>query len=357
MRTLQRLWPVTLIAVVGCSSEDTSGADGSGSDGGIPGAEGDAESSGSMSNGNTTAETADGSEGTQTGIATSASSSDEGTTGSATDSTSSGGSGDSESDAGSSTGAPTQMCECAPGLDDGIFVLSDDAELWKFIPSDLSFEMVGDVACDGQNSTFSMAVDRLGFAWIMFQNDAIWKVDITDTTNCVDPGYVPGQMGVNKFGMAFVSQSLQDPCDRLYGNTWNGQGGFGEGEDIGTFLSVDPQDGTLSTIGPTDYNGAELTGTQDGRTFLFAGSPGKLIEVDKATGQELDSTELGLNLTNAFAFAFFEGDFYFFTEANNNASRVDHLDPDTGEIDRIVQTAPIRVVGAGVSTCVSVVPQ
>ncbi|MBK7825836.1 hypothetical protein [Nannocystis sp.] len=253
-------------------------------------------------------------------------------------------------------------------LDDGIFVLSDDAEMWKFFPETKQFEMLGAFNCGGMNGTFSMAVDRLGFAWVMFNNPQgdIWKVDVTNVAKCMDPGYNQGQLGVNYFGMAFVSNSESDQCDKLYGNTFNGIGGFGEGPNLGDFLTVDPDTLILSKIAKTKFNGAELTGTGDGRTFMFGGvNPSKLVEVDKANGQFIDEIPLpNLPLTNAFAFSFFAGDFYMFTEsANPSVSKVTQFDYDDSDMNgkqdltTIVAAAPIRIVGAGVSTCAPFAPQ
>jgi hypothetical protein len=74
---------------------------------------------------------------------------------------------------------------------------------------------------------------------------------------------------------------------------------------------------------------------------------------------------LGIPLTNAFAFAFFAGDFYFFTESGGpgSKSKVTHLDYDDSDnngiqdITMINPMAPIRIVGAGVSTCAPFLPQ
>jgi hypothetical protein len=215
-------------------------------------------------------------------------------------------------------------------------------------------------------NTFSMAVDRLGFAWVMFNDPAgeIWKIDVTDPTNCIDPGYNPNQQGVGYFGMAFVSENVNNQCDRLYGNTFDGGLlGFTEGPNFGNFLSVDPQSLLVNIISPTNFNGAEMTGTGDGRVFSFGGVPSKLVERNKVTGAALSTFPLNnLPLTNAFAFAFFGGDFYFFTEANALNSKVTHLDYDDSDNDgqqqltTVNMNAPIRIVGAGVSTCAPFLP-
>jgi hypothetical protein len=268
------------------------------------------------------------------------------------------------------TGGP-EPCACPDievPLDDGIFVLSDNSELWKFRPDDNSFAMLGAFNCNGNTSTFSMAVDRLGFAWVMVNSPQgdIYKVDVTNPQNCIDPGYNPGQMGVGYFGMAFVSNSQFDQCDSLYGNTFNGVGGFSEGPNIGDFLNLDPNTLQITKISKSNFNGAEMTGTGDGRVFSFGGVPSKLIERDKANGNVISTFPLNnLPLTNAFAFSFFAGDFYFFTESNLNplfSSKVTHLDYDDSDMDgqqqltTVVMNAPIRIVGAGVSTCAPFIP-
>jgi hypothetical protein len=262
-------------------------------------------------------------------------------------------------------------CPCADvevPLDNGIFVLSDDAELYKYLPDENSFEKLGDIGC-GMPNTFSMAVDRAGFAWVMFDppTGAIRKVDVTNPANCTDPGYVPGQMGIQRFGMAFVTKDQFNTCDQLYGNTYNGIGGFGEGPNAGTFLTVDPESLMVENLGSTTFNGAELTGTGDGRTFMFGGvNPAKLVEVNKETGEYIETIPLGnLDLTFAFAFAFFAGDFYFFTESGGpgSNSKVTHFDYDDSDNNGIQDltvvnaNAPIRIVGAGVSTCAPFLPQ
>ncbi len=268
------------------------------------------------------------------------------------------------------TGEPVEPCACPEievPLDDGIFVLSDNSEIYKFFPESNTFEALGAFNCGGMTDTFSMAVDRLGFAWVMFNNPQgeIWKVDLTNVANCTDPGYNQGQGGVNYFGMAYVSNSESDQCDQLYGNTFDGFGGFDEGLNIGDFITVDPNTLAVSKLGKTNFNGAELTGTGDGRAFMFGGvNPAKLVEVNKLNGQFVNTLPLpGLNLTNAFAFAFFAGDFYFFTEsANPLLSKVTHMDYDDSDGDgkqqltTVVNQAPIRIVGAGVSTCAPFIP-
>lgn len=267
------------------------------------------------------------------------------------------------------TGGET-TCPCAPKLD-LIYVLSDDRELWTYDPAQNVFAMVGALGCPTRDGTFSMGVGRDGKAWVQTstaQGDAsagdLFILDVNDPGNCTDPGYQPGANGWQHFGMGFVSNSADDPCDRLYGQHWDGgNGGFTEGPNFGKLGVFDPVALQVDTVGAFDYNGAELTGTGDGRLYAFGGAPSaKLIQFDKTGAQVLETVPFAdFPLTSAFAFAFWGGDFYFFTEGGFPASKVTKLDYDGSDgggmaLTTVNTSAPILIVGAGVSTCAPVLP-
>jgi hypothetical protein len=290
---------------------------------------------------------------------TTAATTTQGTTSEATTTTSTGG--PDTTDTGAVEACPCPDLEVA--LDDGIFVLSKTAELWKYFPGKNEFTLLGSIDCGLAPSTFSMGVDRQGSAWVQFSDLQIRKVDVTDPAACSDPGFMPGQDGIQNFGMAFVSNSADDKCDRLYGNHYNL---VAEGDMVSEFFSVDPVTLALVQLGKSDYGRAEVTGTGDGRAFLFAGpDPSKLVEVDKASGATLEITPLpGVKTGGGFAFAFFAGDFYFFTDSmSDGKSEVTHLDYDDSDknglqdLAVVYQDAPLRIVGAGVSTCAPLIPQ
>lgn len=270
---------------------------------------------------------------------------------------------------------PDALCPCAAKLD-LIYVLSDNRELWTYDPLSNEFALVGPLGCPTTDGTFSMGVGRDGFAWIQttipqgvsnYVGD-LFRLDVTNPQNCVDPGYTPGANGWVHFGMAFVSASASDPCDELYGQHWNGQAGlWSEGAGVGKLGVFDPAAMQMNTIGATNYNGAELTGTGDGRLYAFGGVPSaKLIQFDKQSAQAIETLPFNnLPLTNAFAFAFWGGDFYFFTLADPNGqtgtSKVTKLDYDDSDnsgkaLTTVHMNAPIRIVGAGVSTCAPIEP-
>ncbi len=215
---------------------------------------------------------------------------------------------------------PDPYCSCAPGPHNGlIYVLSDDAEIWSFDPALASFQKVADARCGTNGRVFSMAVDPLGKAWVLYVDSRdIQTVDLNAGTGCGDPGYSSAN-GFELFGMAFATESPTDACSRLYALSYDGMGPFEQGAGIGRLGVIDPEAPTPTAVASIDFDGGELTGTGDGRLFAFAGpDPAKLVEYDKEAGTELSRVALsGFSKTTASAFAFFGGDFYFFNETRS----------------------------------------
>jgi hypothetical protein len=103
----------------------------------------------------------------------------------------------------------------------------------------------------------------------------------------------------------------------------------------------------------------ELTGTGGGRVFGVAlhvgGSGSSIVEIDQLTAQVVARTELAIGTVHdAFAFAFWGGDFWLFNATAVNflppPSKVTRYRPSDGSVVEMT-TAPIAIVGAGVSTC------
>lgn len=322
-------------------------------------------------------------------------------------------------------------CGCAPGdHNDHIFVVSDDAELWKYDPVANDFEFVTTMRCGGSMRAFSMAVDSLGIAYVLYSDlEDIFTIDVNDPGfGCLDPGYVPRSPGFALFGMSFANESDTNRCADLYVHSFSGGSAFGEGSGIGTLGALTQTSLEPRMITSIDFDGGELAGTGDGRLFALAGlEPVKLVEYDKVTGEVLGITPLdGLNKTNASAFAFLGGDAWIFTEAPpaacascretecatawsacevdaacrraaecsfeagsitddcggvmpaelqsclagpcveecypsvrtrvSQVSRYDFDGSDDGGLTVVHAEAPIRIVGAGASTCVSTLP-
>ena len=262
------------------------------------------------------------------------------------------------------TGADNELpegdqCPCADDNED-IYVLSDVGTIWKFDPQNNEFDFITEVECGGMTDTFSMGVSRKARAWVQYFGGDLYTVDLKDPGSaCKDPGFENDEPLFPNFGMAFVANSASDPCDKLYAHSGIDPGLIGE--DVGALGVIDPTTLELSEIAKIDFAWGELTGTGNGRLYAFQGStPPFISEYDKTTGAILASWPLpGLDSPNAFAFAAWGGDFYLFMTSGDDFlgnSRVVHVDFDESDgdgmaITTIVDQAPIRIVGAGVSTC------
>jgi len=262
------------------------------------------------------------------------------------------------------TGADNELpegddCPCVADNED-IYVLSDLGTIWRFDPQSVEFTYITEIDCGGMLDTFSMGVSRKGRAWVQYQSGDLYTVDLKDPGSaCKDPGFQPGNPLFPNFGMAFVADSADQTCDKLYAHSGIGAGV--EGPDAGALGVIDPQTIVLSEIAKIDSGWGELTGTGDGRLFAFEGSEQTfLVEYDKDTAQVLGKWPLpGIENPSAFAFAFWGGDFYMFTTEPDdlvNGSHVVHVDFDGSDGDPMALTllideAPLRIVGAGVSTC------
>jgi hypothetical protein len=286
---MKRLCVVALWGLAACSAEPREGGVGGG-DGEVGG-----------SSGSTDATTTGTGAGTDSADASS-------TTGAVDDS------------AGSSSTGANLTCDCAPGTD-LVYVVSDAGELWSFDPEQEAFALVGPLNCGGFRP-FSMAIDRDGRAWLLLLDDiplavvpkGLFSVDINDPTDCRAEPYTEGLFGI--FGMSFVDNPPPSTCEQLFVHSYSGDGPFSEGEGIGMLGRLDGED-ALQVVGMTDFDGAELAGTSQGRLFSLAGTdPVTLIEYDRETAAEVERLDIvGVEKTSASAMAFYGGDFYLFTEA------------------------------------------
>ncbi len=238
--------------------------------------------------------------------------------------------------------------DCPDASDTYIYVVTAENELFSFYPPDLRFTLVGNLACPVAASAtpFSMAVDRKGVAYVLFTNGQLFRVS-TLTAACIGTPYTPNQQGFQTFGMGFASDT-NGAAETLYiaDNDFDGNlRGLGR-IDTNTF--------GVSFIGPFNppIRRSELTGTGDGRLYAFSPITGgsRLSEIEKTTGKVLGQNVINAGATNdAFAFAFWGGDFWIFTSGGgaSDVTRYRPLDSSSTPMT----THPSEIVGAGVSTC------
>lgn len=240
-----------------------------------------------------------------------------------------------------------------------VYVVSDTNELFSFAPDKAAFTKIGRLDCPAGGATpNSMAVDREGTAWVNFSDGSLFKVSTADAS-CQATTYEKGQGGLRRLGMAFATTSATSQDETLYVVGIEGiNGGKGLSKiDLGTMKLTKLGEFSGALAG----QGAELTGTGDGRLFgFFTTQPNAtLAEIDKSSGATSgDSSLSGVNTGNAWAFSFWGGDFWFYTSTGIAPSMVTRKQSSTdGRITTTKQdVGGFRIVGAGVSTCAPTEP-
>ncbi len=269
--------------------------------------------------------------------------------------------------------------DCTADGVDLIYVVDDAYRLLSYDPRKIGtaqdpFTLIGNLNCPasatpvpgwlGEVTPFSMSVDRLGFAWVLYASGQVFKVDINNNLACTNSGFQTQQNGWLLFGMGFVTDTAGGNTEQLYIG-----GGDPAADPGGLFGVVTPQltPMTLGNLPNTGEYSPEFTGT--GNAELFGFFPG----INTAFVQELDQATGGLTGTpmsipgglggglgaavQAWAFAQWGGKFYLFvttTDGLSSNSTVRTIDRQTGMYQLITQNLPYAIVGAGVSTCAPV---
>jgi hypothetical protein len=228
-----------------------------------------------------------------------------------------------------------------------IYLITEQNELYSFYPPTLAFAPIGHISCPTTATPFSMGVDRSGIAYSVFTNGDLFRIS-TANAACQPTKYVANQQDFTTFGMGFSGAA--DAGETLY---------VSQTASVAPFLgSIDTTSFALNVIGqfqPKTGGRCELTGTGDGRLFAFClpvvGLGGDILQLDPSTAQILSETSVGVGGSNdAFAYAFWGGDFWLFTAPGAVSTTVTKYDP-VAHTATAVATFQYTVVGAGVSTC------
>lgn len=228
-----------------------------------------------------------------------------------------------------------------------VYVLSSNNVLMSFYPPTLTFKTIGTLVCPNANGSgpFSMAVDRKGTAYVVYSpSGALYKVS-TLTAACVATSFKAQPMsGFEAFGMGFAGDTMSE---QLYV--------AGSGTPSAGLASIDTMTFKFNFIGQFSppLGRTELTGTGDGRLFGWSpnsqGTGSTLTQIDRMTAQLIGANKLKIGTPqDAFAFAFWGGDFYIFT--GQSSTTVTKYDPVTQSETNVAWTQAL-IVGAGVSTC------
>lgn len=233
-----------------------------------------------------------------------------------------------------------------------IYLITSENDLFSYYPPTNAFTFIGTIDCPSGGNPFSMGVDRAGKAYVLFNDGNVFLVSTKDAS-CETTDFFPGQEGFDLFGMGF-SSNVDDPGETLYvARTDNMMGG-----PPGALGTIDVDTLVLTEIAQfsTFIGSAELTGTGASELYAFGVDPavggGHIAKIDKQSAAVLSDAIINIpGGINAWAFAFWGGDFYVFTlTPGENFSRVRRFHPDDQSFVE-VQQLNRTIVGAGVSTC------
>ena len=235
-----------------------------------------------------------------------------------------------------------------------IYLVDNKATLYSFDPKKLPadpFHRIAALACETTTTPNSMAVDRVGIAWLGYHDGTVHRASIIDG-RCSASGAVP-RGAPETFGMGFVTDGPKATTEKLFvaGDAETGNGKMLATLDTSTTPARWMPVAALTVAG----NHPELTGTGDGRVFAYFPSPGRgfIQELDRATAKPIGTRwtlEAKANHVSAYAFAHWGGVFYVFTTADGS-SAVHAVHMKNGKQELVLEDLPMVIVGAGVSTC------
>lgn len=241
-----------------------------------------------------------------------------------------------------------------------VYVLSREKDLYSFKPDTLTFARIGTLGCAAGTATpNSMAVDRSGTAWVNYNDGSLWKVSTKDAS-CTSTT-LPHSLG--RFGMAFSSNGVGSSEETLYVMDMADDILPFDDKDGRGLYTIDLKAMSISPVGDFSgslaQQGAELTGTGDGKLFgFFTTRPASLAEIQKSNAatpspRSLSSVDTG----TAWAFSFWGGDFWLYTATGVGSSDVTRVKASSdNSISVVKRQVGFGIVGAGVSTCAPLAP-
>jgi hypothetical protein len=237
-----------------------------------------------------------------------------------------------------------------------VYMFTESNHIWSLYPQTGTLSLIGTINCSSSGTPFSMAVDRNGSAYVLYQLNAtsseMFHVSLR-TLDCTRTPWVSPGPPYGTFGMGFVGDS-NGLTDTLY----VAADGNGTPSANATLGKLDLTTFKVTTVGDLAVRMPELSGTLDGRLFAFYGTTSGSSAVDQVDPSSLAHVKTysfsNLPQGSGWAFGFWGGDFYLFTAPPS---------PPPGAVSVITRYRPSdrsqttlatldeAIVGAGVSTC------
>ena len=273
---------------------------------------------------------------------------------------------------GSNVGSGSDGCADDAKL---IYVVDDKNILAQFNPMTKAFTQLGTINCPagsgpmgGKATPFSMAVDRTAQAYILFNDDKIYKVDTTQTgLPCTATSWAT-QDNLHEFGMGYSTDMAGGMTDTLY--IAGGADLNGPPTGNANLATLNVSSFTATNVG-TITGRPELTGNADAELWGWfpdvTGSSTPLVaQIDKTSGAlvaantYMEPTLDDKMLPIAWAFGFYGGDYFVFLQLQTSfppqttayeIAGPHNMTNTPGKIVSMTPATGLTIVGAGVSTC------
>jgi len=241
-----------------------------------------------------------------------------------------------------------------------VYVVDSNNKFSKFDPATRTFMDIGTLMCPsnlgGLATPFSMGVDRDAVAWVLYSSGELFRVD-TSNLNCTKSTWA-SQQGLMLFGMGFSANQMGGTEDTLFV-----AGGMDQLNQTSKLATLSTASFTATPVGNVT-GWPELTGT--GNAELWGWFPSdangttmpRVEKINKTSGGAVTTYPLPTlqGAPQAWAFAFWGGDFWIFlAKSTDTSTSVYQIDGTNGNIKTTTPAPGRLIVGAGVSTCAPVV--
>ena len=200
---------------------------------------------------------------------------------------------------------PDGLLLCPDGGASLAYLWGQTGTLYTFDPATLAAQPLGVVVCPTTETPWTLSVSRAGFAYMMYQDWNIYRVDLA-TLACEATPYQQGQLGFAGEGAIAVSRG--EAAERLYVYGMNG--------GAAPVLAVtDLTSFVLTAVGPVSPNPnafpVDMQADAFGRLFVLSES-GVLIQLDAATAGVLGQNQTTFETANSWAVMTWNDQIYFF---------------------------------------------
>jgi hypothetical protein len=216
--------------------------------------------------------------------------------------------------------------------------------VYKFDLVTYNVTTIGSLNCSGTSNAYSMAVQRSGIIWAIFQDGTLYKYNIR-SGECTATTFTANQSDFSSFSLTFV-KSPTDATETLYVSQQNAS--------YNALGTIDTSALTLSVVG--NYSEIEapsdLAALPNGTLYgLFQTENYTIAEINKVNGTIEAQYPLNISSTAVsnpnYAFTIVNGVFFIF-EGNNNSTNIHTFYPSTNTLV-LLQTIPQVIISATIS--------